>query len=65
MNPVKEMREKKNLKVTHLAQLLGVTRQTFYNWESRKTIPSLKQMEELGSILNIPLLTIFKYYKEA
>lgn len=40
--------------VSRLAERLGVSRQTIYNWRDGANTPSTKQLEELGGVVSFP-----------
>jgi DNA-binding XRE family transcriptional regulator len=39
MNPVIYLRLRSNISITQVAQLLHVSRQTAYNWETNRSVP--------------------------
>lgn len=68
-NKLKEYRLNKKLSQTAIANKLGVTRSTLSAWETGKTVPNKKHLQELAQILHIkpnnlreehPHLTLYK-----
>lgn len=50
-----KLRKKQGLSQEHLAEKIGVTRQTISNWELGESSPDIKQAKELSKIFNISL----------
>lgn len=46
-------RAKRKMSVDALAEALGVTRKTIYNWENNGKIPQ-KQLEKMADLFNCP-----------
>lgn len=66
---LKEYRTKQKLSQTAIANELGVTRATLSAWETSKTVPNKKHLQELAQVLDIkpsdlqeehPHLTLYK-----
>ena len=52
---LKELLKTKGIKQNWLASRLGVSEVTVSNWVKEKSTPSLKHLEQLSELLNIPL----------
>lgn len=63
-NLLKEIRIKKGLKQGWVASQLGITRQAYHNYETKKSTPSLDTLQKMNKILGIPLGTLFNYYRK-
>ena len=48
----------------HLAQMVGVTRQTIISIEAGKYSPSLEVAFRIATVLNLPLEDVFQYEHE-
>ncbi|CQR25025.1 Phage transcriptional repressor [Streptococcus varani] len=71
---LKEYRTAQKLTQTAIAKELGVTRSTLSAWETRKSVPNKKHLQELAQILHIkssdlqeehPHLTLYKQLNKA
>ena len=49
------IRKGKNMSQDKLAELVGVTRQTIYLWESNQSLPDVEKVSKLCNILNVTL----------
>lgn len=47
------LRRNKNISVTELAKLIGVERQTIYDYQSDRTAPSKEKLEKLAQVLGV------------
>lgn len=52
---LKQARKNANLSQKELASKLNITQQSLANWESGKTTPRQKRLEEISQILKIPI----------
>ena len=52
---LKELFKSKGIKQKWLASKLGVSEVTVSNWVKEKSNPSLKHLERLSEILNVPM----------
>ena len=52
---LKELLKTKGVKQNWLASRLGVSEVTVSNWVKEKSVPSVKHLEKLSEILNIPV----------
>lgn len=50
-NDIKAAREKIGISQDKLAEIMGVSRQTIYNWEAGAVIPSNKRLKQLQEVL--------------
>lgn len=57
---LKQKRREKNISQERLAEMIGVSKSTVYNWENQRNIPQLDDpaLKELSDILKIPHTTI-------
>lgn len=51
---IKKIREEKKFSVSHLAGLVGISRQTMYSIESGKSAPSLSTLRKIAECLEVP-----------
>jgi putative transcriptional regulator len=58
-NNVKELRLKKNLTQSQLADLVGVSRQTIFSIEINKYIPSVLLSLKIAKVLNTKIEQLF------
>ena len=56
---LKELRKKKGLKQQEIAELLGVKRNTYSDWENGKTEPSFENLIKLADLLEVSLDWLF------
>ncbi len=56
---LKKIREGKKLSQQELADYLGVSQKTYSNYESCRSMPSLKQLCKISKILDLNLFDIF------
>lgn len=59
MGTLKEFREQKGVKQTSVAQHLGVTRQTYANYEDNQESMSIGQARAVCDFLGVPVEQIF------
>lgn len=52
-NILLKIRKEKNISQEQLAQKIGVTRQTVSNWELNITVPNIKDLKKIASVLDI------------
>ena len=64
MSVIKQYRNKKNLTQAQLASKLMVQPITIVRWESKKTVPTLKQAHDICNVLKVPFMKLFNDYKE-
>lgn len=68
-NKIKDLREQKGVSQDKLAELMSVSRQTIYKWETTSVIPSLEKLKKLCFVLQSDLQTLlgddYKNYTEA
>lgn len=50
-----ELRKRDNLTQEKLAEMIGISRQTLFNWENNATSPDLSQAKKIVKIFNISL----------
>lgn len=50
---LKEKRESQGLSQSQLASSLGISRASYFNWESGKTKPNQNNLSKLSEILNV------------
>ena len=53
METIKELREKKGWTQLELANEIGVTPSTIYNWERGRFVPRLAQLRDLARVLGV------------
>ncbi len=53
-----ELRKEKHFTQQRLADALGVKQSTVAMWESKKSVPSMKNLLTLNKILGVPIDTI-------
>lgn len=58
---IKEYREKKNIKQSELAQLVGVRRETIVHLENGKYNPSLKLAMDIAKIFQVTVEELFEF----
>lgn len=51
MEKIRELRERRGLSQSQLADMLGVSRPTVIYWEQGKSMPHVKYIKSLASIL--------------
>ena len=51
---IKALREEKKISQSKLGEMLGVSRQTIYNWEIGKNSPTADKIEMMCKIFNVP-----------
>lgn len=56
---LKELRLKKRLKQQELAEILGIKRNTYSDWENGKTEPSYENLVKLADLLEVSLDWLF------
>ena len=56
---LKELRKNKGLKQQEIAELLGVKRNTYSDWENGKTEPSFENLIKLADLLEVTLDWLF------
>ena len=56
---LKELRKNKGLKQQEIAELLGVKRNTYSDWENEKTEPSFENLIKLADLLEVTLDWLF------
>lgn len=54
-NKLLRIRKGKNISQEKLAELVGVTRQTIYLWESNQNLPDVEKVSKLCEVLNVTL----------
>jgi len=59
---LKQARINKKLTGEQLGKIMGVTRQTINNWESKRIEPTINQMVKLASVLEITTTELFNDY---
>ncbi|MDE5984439.1 MAG: helix-turn-helix domain-containing protein [Eubacterium sp.] len=55
---IRNLRKEKGLSQEHLAEKLGVTRQTISKWENGAAMPNLKKLTEIADFFNVSMDTI-------
>lgn len=58
---LKEYREKKNIKQSELAELVGVRRETIVHLENGKYNPSLKLAMDIAKIFEVTVEELFEF----
>ncbi|MCK9444407.1 MAG: helix-turn-helix transcriptional regulator [Tissierellaceae bacterium] len=58
---IKEYRERKNIKQSELAQLVGVRRETIVHLENGKYNPSLKLAMDIAKIFQVTVEELFEF----
>lgn len=61
---VKDLRKKKNLTQTQLAQIAGVAQSTISDLEDGTNSPRLKTLDKIATALEIPTHELFITYEE-
>ena len=56
---LKELRLKKGLKQQELAEILGIKRNTYSDWENGKTEPSFENLVKLADLFKVSLDWLF------
>ena len=56
---LKELRKNKGLKQQEIAELLGIKRNTYSDWENGKTEPSFENLIKLADLLEVTLDWLF------
>lgn len=56
---LKELRLKKGLKQQELAEILGIKRNTYSDWENGKTEPSYENLVKLADLFEVSLDWLF------
>lgn len=56
---IKRLRKNKGLKQQEIAELLGVKRNTYSDWENGKTEPSFENLVKLADLLDVSLDWLF------
>ena len=56
---LKELRKNKGLKQQEIAELLGVKRNAYSDWENGKTEPSFENLIKLADLLEVTLDWLF------
>lgn len=64
MSVIKEYRNNKSMSQKELATKLKVQPITIIRWESKKTVPTLKQAHDICNVLRLPFKKLFDDYKE-
>lgn len=54
-----EIRTSKNITLTELAAMCGLSKSTINNYENSKTYPDLRQMEKLAKALDCNMTDLF------
>ena len=54
-NKLAKIRKQKDLSQEKLSDLIGVTRQTIYLWESNQNLPDVEKVSKLCEVLNVQL----------
>ncbi len=55
MKTIKELREEREWTPAQLADKLGVSLATVYNWEGGKTEPRATQFREIAQVFGVPM----------
>ncbi|MGO5073995.1 helix-turn-helix transcriptional regulator [Clostridium sporogenes] len=58
---IKEYREKTNMKQIHLAEKIGVRRETIVHLENGRYNPSLKMAMDIAKVFNATVEELFKF----
>jgi len=64
-NRIKELRAKEDLSQLHLAQLVGVRRETIVFLEKGKYNPSLRLAHDIAKHFRLPIEEVFRFDDEA
>lgn len=56
---LKQLRQKKGLTQQKLAEILGIKRNTYSDWENGKTEPSFENLIKLADLLEVSLDWLF------
>ena len=56
---LKKLRKNKGLKQQELAEILGIKRNTYSDWENGKTEPSFENLLKLADLLEVSLDWLF------
>lgn len=56
---ITELREKRNWSIYQLAQKAGLSSKALYRWYNGETTPTLKTLEAIAQVLEIPLYELF------
>ena len=56
---IKRLRKNKGLKQQEIAELLGVKRNTYSDWENGKTDPSFENLVKLADLFDVSLDWLF------
>ena len=56
---IKRLRKNKGLKQQELAEILGIKRNTYSDWENGKTEPSFENLIKLADLLEVSLDWLF------
>jgi len=64
-NSLKELRKSKNLTQDELGEILGVSGQTIYKYESGITFPPAENLEKILAFFHIDPNTLFRFHKES
>lgn len=56
---IKRLRKNKGLKQQELAEILGIKRNTYSDWENGKTEPSFENLVKLGDLFDVSLDWLF------
>lgn len=56
---IKRLRKNKGLKQQEIAELLGVKRNTYSDWENGKTEPSFENLIKLADLLEVSIDWLF------
>lgn len=62
MNVIKVGRAKKELSQKKLAEIMGVTRQTVFNWEQKTNQPNASAMLKLSEVLDVSIEEVVRFY---
>lgn len=55
------LRYNNNLTQEQLAELVNVSRQTIYKWETNKSLPLIDKIKPLKIVLNVTVEELLKY----
>ena len=55
------LRYNNNLTQEQLAELVNVSRQTIYKWETNKSLPLIDKIKPLKIVLNVTIEELLKY----
>lgn len=56
---IKRLRKNKGLKQQELAEILGIKRNTYSDWENGKTEPSFENLVKLADLFDVSLDWLF------